>query len=250
MGPQGATFSQPIQLTFIYSGYPIPAGVAEEDLIIAYWDATTGQWVPLDDCVVDTTTKRITGTVTHFTPFTVIGYPPAPANYAVSNLTVTPSTIVAGASVTISATVTNNGGSSGTYSVVLKINGTEEAKKDITLEAGGSETVDFPVTRSAASPYNVDVNGQTASFVVTVPTPTTTTTQTPTPIPTTPTSTTTTPTPTTTPVPTTTPTPTPTTTPTTTPAPTPSSTNWLLIGGIIGGVVVIAVIIVIIRKRN
>lgn len=90
MGPQGATFSKPIRLTFIYSGYQIPAGVAEKDLVIAYWDATARKWVPLEDCVVDTVTKRVTGSARHFTPFSIIGYPPAPAPTPTPTATPTP----------------------------------------------------------------------------------------------------------------------------------------------------------------
>ena len=55
-----------------YDPAEIPEGVAEEDLIIAFFDESTGEWVPLDDIVVDTENNTISGTVTHFTIFGIL----------------------------------------------------------------------------------------------------------------------------------------------------------------------------------
>jgi len=78
--PAGATFDPPITFTWSYD----PAGyvlgyVAEEDLVLAYYDEDAGKWVELD-CVVDTKYKTITASVPHFTVFAIIGAvtPPPP----------------------------------------------------------------------------------------------------------------------------------------------------------------------------
>ncbi|MDP2730108.1 MAG: hypothetical protein Q8O55_06475 [Dehalococcoidales bacterium] len=49
LGPDGATFDPPLTLTIEYDPADIPEGVAEEDLVIAYWDGT--EWVVLDSVV-------------------------------------------------------------------------------------------------------------------------------------------------------------------------------------------------------
>ncbi|GAI46454.1 unnamed protein product, partial [marine sediment metagenome] len=53
LGPDGATFDPPITLTFTYDPDEIPAGVSEEDLVIAIWDADAGVWIELEGCTVD-----------------------------------------------------------------------------------------------------------------------------------------------------------------------------------------------------
>ena len=47
LGPEGAIFNPPITLTLHYVPGLIPEGVVEADLVIAYYDVATGQWVSL-----------------------------------------------------------------------------------------------------------------------------------------------------------------------------------------------------------
>ena len=80
-GPLGATFDPPITFTWSYDPDTLPEGVAEEDLVLAYYDEVAGEWVELD-CVVDTENDTITASVEHFTTFAIIGVvtpPPPPA---------------------------------------------------------------------------------------------------------------------------------------------------------------------------
>jgi len=70
--PSGATFEPAITLTWNYDPSDIPEGIAEEDLVIAYYDEAADEWVELD-CVVDTENKTITASVEHFTTFAIIG---------------------------------------------------------------------------------------------------------------------------------------------------------------------------------
>jgi len=74
LGPPGATFNPPITLTLHYVPGLIPEGVAEEDLVIAYYDVATGQWVSLPS-TVDTVNNTITAEVSHLTKFAVLATP-------------------------------------------------------------------------------------------------------------------------------------------------------------------------------
>ena len=71
-GPAGTTFSPPITLVYSYDSATLPNGVAEEDLVISYYDEISGEWVELE-CVVNTEDNTITAFVSHFTTFAVLG---------------------------------------------------------------------------------------------------------------------------------------------------------------------------------
>jgi hypothetical protein len=76
-GPDGATFDPPITITLKYDDGNLPAGVAEEDLVIAIYDESAGTWVVLPS-TVDTVNNVITAEVSHFTYFAVYATAPAP----------------------------------------------------------------------------------------------------------------------------------------------------------------------------
>jgi hypothetical protein len=97
--------------------------------------------------------------------FTTLGKAPAAA-FASSNLSISPSEVNIGETVTISVTVANTGTASGSYKVVLKINGAVEATKDITLNAGASGEVAFTTAKDMAGAYSVGVDGLSGSFTV------------------------------------------------------------------------------------
>ena len=170
-GPDGATFDPAITLEFSYDPADIPEGVAEEDLVLAYYDEAAGEWIELD-CIVDTENDTVTASVSHFTTFAIIGAVtplPAPAVFSVSNLTVQPAEVEPNETVTIIVSVANTGGTEGSYSVVLKINGVKEEEKSVTVAAGSSEDVSFSVTREEAASYNVVVDGLSGSFTIAAP---------------------------------------------------------------------------------
>ena len=171
-GPDGATFDPAITLEYTYDPADIPEGVAEEDLVLAYYDEAAGEWVELPS-TVDPVTHTITASASHFTTFAIIGAitPPAPAAFSVSNLTIQPAEVEPNEAVTIIVSVANTGGTEGSYTVVLKINGVKEEEKSITVAAGSSEDVSFSVTRDEADSYNVVADGLSGSFTVAAPTP-------------------------------------------------------------------------------
>ncbi|MFO7996422.1 MAG: leucine-rich repeat domain-containing protein [Dehalococcoidia bacterium] len=74
LGPAGATFDPAMSLTWKYNPADIPTGVNEENLVIAYHDEATGEWV-ICESVVDTTTNTVTASVFHLTTFAIVGVP-------------------------------------------------------------------------------------------------------------------------------------------------------------------------------
>jgi hypothetical protein len=169
-GPPGATFAPPITLTFSYDPADIPEGVAEEDLVLAYYNEDAGQWVTLD-CVVDTVNHTITAQVSHFTTFAIIGgiSPLASAAFSVSNLSVQPAQVQPGEAVTIAVSVANHDGVEGSYNLALSVNGVEQDTKDVTIAAGGSEAVTFSVAKEEVGSYTVAIDGLSGSFDVVAP---------------------------------------------------------------------------------
>ncbi len=227
IGPDGATFEPAITVTISYDPEALPEGRVEDELYIAYWDVS--QWLDLES-TVDIEANTVSAGISHFTYFAVISKPPspplplpppvpavipAPASFAISNLSVTPSEVKPAEQVTISVVITNTGGSEGSYTVILKVNDAEEARKEVTLGTGKSKTVIFTIAKDTERSYSVDVNGEVGWFTVIVPPP-------------------------------------PITTPTEV-LPVQPPTNWWLIGGIIAGCVVVIGLLVyffVWRKRG
>jgi hypothetical protein len=194
-GPAGATFSPAVTMTLKY-GTPLPSGLTEAGLYIAYWDGST--WNKLDSAV-NTAAQEVTASVTHFTIFAVRGLPGMPVqpsastgsdsgassgpssgtgasssadtsatttDFVLSDLVVTPDTVRAGEKVTISVLAVNGGPSRITGDVALKINGEDRTAQTLTLEKGRSQPVKFIVTESAPGNYAVSVGGLTSEFRV------------------------------------------------------------------------------------
>ena len=70
-GPDGATFDPPIVITFEYNPEDIPENTDEEDMVIAFYDSSIGEWV-LIASEVNTANHTITALVSHFTTFAVL----------------------------------------------------------------------------------------------------------------------------------------------------------------------------------
>jgi hypothetical protein len=94
-----------------------------------------------------------------------------PADFLVSNLTISPVEIEYLDVVTITVNVTNKGGSPGIYDVVLYINGLEEGAKGITLAPGSSDIITFFVNRPDFGIYYVEIDELVGSFAVVEPWP-------------------------------------------------------------------------------
>jgi len=164
LGPDGATFDPSITLKYIYDPDDIPAGITEEDLVIAYYDEDSNEWVELDS-VVDPKTNTITTEISHFTAFSILAHT-RPAAFTVSDLLITPIEIDIGESMSIRVLVTNTGDLEGAYEVSLKIDNVQIASKEVTLIGGASKTVTFTTSKNTPGTYTISVDGLSGSFTV------------------------------------------------------------------------------------
>ena len=97
--------------------------------------------------------------------FTVLP-PPAPAEFQVSNLQVSPEEIVQGDEVTVSVSIANIGDESGEFTVTLELDGTEIDTESGTLGGGESAAISFTTSSDVVGSHSVDVGGLTSSFTV------------------------------------------------------------------------------------
>lgn len=175
-GPDGATFEPTITLTRSYDPSDIPEGVAEGDLVLAWYDEATDKWVELDS-VVDTSNNTITASIEHFTTFAIIGMvTPTPesepepevsvAVFRISELAISPNEVDIGQTVTIRALVTNTGNIEGTYQVTLEIDSKVVETQEVTLAGGAADTVTFKISENVDGIYSVNIDGLSDSFIV------------------------------------------------------------------------------------
>lgn len=165
--PDGATFEPPITITFTYNPNWVPAGLGPENLTVGYYDQGNKQWVMLDpkDITIDPKTNTISAKISHFTYYSVMAHT-APAEFTISDLTVSPSEIEIAEQSTISAVVTNTGDVSGKTKVTLKVNGATVASKIIEVAGHDSKTVSFITVQGEAGSYKIDLDGLTGTFTV------------------------------------------------------------------------------------
>ena len=133
-GPDGATFDPSVGLTIFYDPEELPERVNEEDLVIAYYHTDSEEWRLLEPSAVDTGAHTVTAPVCHCTHYAIIGREEAVFDSA--NLSISPSLVDHGDSVTITVEVTNSGGMEGTCIVTLLIDGVEEASQEVRLGPG------------------------------------------------------------------------------------------------------------------
>jgi hypothetical protein len=165
LGPHGATFDRLATLTFNYDPEEIPAGVAEEDLELGYYDDEADEWLVLRSRG-DTSKDILSTSFDHLSNFAVIApNPQSPAAFTTSALNISPLETDSGQTVTVSVLVTNTGELEGSYSLDLVLNGTVVETRQITM-AGGSQTVTFSVAGDEAGSYSVEINGLEGSFTV------------------------------------------------------------------------------------
>ena len=91
------------------------------------------------------------------------------AAFTMSSLSVDPSSVDVGGTITISVEVTNTGGQSGSHTVTLKIDGEVEDEKTVTLNPDETETVSFEVSAAQQGSFSVEVDGLSGRYTVTKP---------------------------------------------------------------------------------
>jgi hypothetical protein len=94
-------------------------------------------------------------------------FQPGAAAFTASGLTIDPSSVKAGGTVTVSVECSNEGSRSGSHTITLKVDGEVEDEKTVTLDPDGSTSVSFEVSAAEEEgSHSVDVNGLTGSFEV------------------------------------------------------------------------------------
>jgi hypothetical protein len=172
--PSGATFEPPATLTWAYGIDTIPEGVAEEDLVIAYYDENGGRWIELENSEVDPEQDIITAPIVHLTTFAMLAPPATPSpespvvgtTFTTSDFIISPGEVNPGEEVTISALVTNQSQAEETQTIALKINGAIAKTQEVTLGAGAFTAVTFTVVRNEAGTYLVELQDETGEFTV------------------------------------------------------------------------------------
>jgi uncharacterized repeat protein (TIGR02543 family) len=175
-GPEGTIFDPPVTISFSYDPTKIPNGINEQDLVLAFYDTITRQWVPLKDIMVDLMTHSISGKTSHFTEFGVIAYL-GPATFTSNALTISPTEVKVGETVNIGTNITNTGDIAGSYDVRLKINNMEVETKKVNLAGHTSQKVTFTANRDIPGSYTITLDNLSGTFTVQevqaqVPTPT------------------------------------------------------------------------------
>jgi len=181
--PDGATFIPPIEIVFTYELDEIPEGVIEAELIVAFCDEDSEEWIQVP-AIVDEDNNTVTAQISHFTTYAVIGKgilvveeeepetipepapEPAPAVFSTISMSVLPTEVNPGETVVISVIVTNTGDKGGTHDIILNVNDVKEDSKALSLNAGESKEVSFTVLKDKPGIYQIECNGLQGSFVV------------------------------------------------------------------------------------
>jgi len=169
IGPDCATFHPPISLTISYEESLIPGGIAEEKLVTVMLDRATDSWSELAS-VVDPETNTITATVEHFSAFAILAHT-RPANFIVSNLSITPHEAVLGESMSVSVSVTNTGDLPGTQEMTLEVDDVPVEIRDITIYSGDSKLVSFNINKDTTGIHTINIDGLSGTFKIRLPKP-------------------------------------------------------------------------------
>lgn len=97
----------------------------------------------------------------------VAAVPSKPAEFQLSNLTLSSPEVNVGQPITISVNVTNTGEEAGTYSINLTINDAVKETKAVQLSGSASNIVEFEDIESKVGSYSVKIGDLNATFKIT-----------------------------------------------------------------------------------
>jgi hypothetical protein len=163
-GPEGASFDQPVTIRLSYDQAQLPENVAEENLIIVSWDSQLQEWAQLES-KVDTLNNVITTEVTHFSLYNVLAYT-RPADFTVSNLSISPPEATTGEKISVSVVVNNTGDLTGIYQLELKVDGEVYFMRSARLDGGNTVTESFLVYWDTAGVHSIDIAGLSGTFII------------------------------------------------------------------------------------
>ncbi len=129
----------------------------------------SGEEITLEWTVTRTAEGTYTVDVMGETASFTVESPPEPAEFSLSNLQVSPSTVEPGEDVTVSFTVRNTGELSGSYSVEVKLDGATVDTLSGSLSGGASDSLVSIVSTEDEGTHTVAVDGLDAQFSVEAP---------------------------------------------------------------------------------
>ena len=137
------------------------AEIATEIVTLEPEESTELTWTH-SETTEGTYTVDVMGETVSFT----VEAPPAPAEFTLSNLQVSPASVQAGEEVLVSFTVENTGELSGDYSIELMLDDESIRTLTGTLDGGESTTVETTVSSETEGTHTVTVDGLEAEFSV------------------------------------------------------------------------------------
>jgi hypothetical protein len=167
IGPGGATFNPPIDLTFKYAEAEVPQGVAEKNLVLATYDWDSEQWQDLESAT-NPDQNTITTKLSHFSTYAILAYT-RPASFEVTEFSVAPRELELGNDVSISCALRNTGDLTGSYEVSLELDGVVIQTREVTLDGGDSETLNFSATPETSGEHKVGIGNLLETFTVREP---------------------------------------------------------------------------------
>lgn len=138
-------------------------------ILLQRWDEGSGRWMPIPTKRIDEDSRFVyySTIVPGFSIFSLTGSRAIPApEFDLSELKISPTEVLAGQEVTITAKVTNLTDKPQVYTAVLWINQTAEKAQSIEVPARGEELLSFKVAKSKAGEYRVRIDKLMGSFTV------------------------------------------------------------------------------------
>lgn len=138
-------------------------------ILLQRWDESSGQWIPIPTKRIGEDSRFVyySTIVPGFSIFSLTGSRAIPApEFDLSDLKVSPTEVLAGQEVTITAKVANLTDKPQVYTAVLWINQTAENAQSIEVPARGEELLSFKVVKSKVGEYRVRIDKLMGSFTV------------------------------------------------------------------------------------
>lgn len=170
--PDGATFDPPLLIALPYNARALPAGVAEDELVVAAYDSESQDWVPLPS-FVNRDMALVQTEVSHFSEFAVVApllpgtAPLITPGFSFSSLIISPSTTYPGRDVTVSVTASYVGANAQAKShIFVTLDGEVADETVVSLSPGDSVLVRFTVRPEQEGAHKVEVSGLVETVTV------------------------------------------------------------------------------------
>lgn len=171
--PDGATFDPPLPVSLPYDISSLPAGVDEEALSVAVYDASAQDWISLPS-VVDTGAHVVKAEASHLSEFAVVApivagsVPLITPGFSFSSLFVSPADPEVGQDMVATVMATYSGDNAQAHTrVFATLDGVLTAETQIALSPGDQVPVRFTFQPTSEGSHTVEVNGLSETVVVT-----------------------------------------------------------------------------------